>query len=212
MIRILLLFFVLLSTADAQALNVPLESYFTLEEIKAAQTAADHPKMKDTEKQMVTVLNLVRLYPKKFAREYLPAVVKKAEYIEVSAAYEELVKELLNGEPLEPLSPDDFLSKHAQIHAKDMGRSGQAGHNSSGGKTFNMRMAPMQKRYSGVAENCQYGFKDAAEIVVDLLIDDGIPERGHRRNILDPAFNLIGVSVEPHKKFDVNCVQIFGVL
>lgn len=184
--------------------------YFTAEELKTAQTARDDHSLSEKEKQMITVMNLARLYPEKFARDYLPAVVKKAERIEVNETYKELVGVLLKQNPLAPLHPDGFLYKHARTHAKDMGKSGQSGHTSSGGKTFNMRMAPMQNRYKGVAENCQYGFKDAAEVIVDLLIDEGVPSRGHRKNILDPVFNRVGVSFESHKKFEVNCVHIFG--
>ncbi len=197
-----------LSAAQAQKVNPA--DYFSIEELKAAQTADEHNSLSEVEKQTIAVMNLARLYPKKFAREYLPAVVEKSERLKPGAAYEELIEELLSHKPGSPLLPDDFLYKHARTHAKDMGTSAKSGHNSSGGKTFIMRMAPMEKRYQGVAENCQYGFKDAAEIVVDLLIDKGVPSRGHRKNILDPLFNRVGVSFEPHKKFEFNSVHIFA--
>jgi uncharacterized protein YkwD len=48
--------------------------------------------------------------------------------------------------------------------------------------------------------------------VLQLLIDEGIEDLGHRNNILNPRFNSIGVSIKPHKSYDYNCVMSFGML
>lgn len=60
------------------------------------------------------------------------------------------------------------------------------------------------KRYCGwgirIGENCQFGATPDGghEAVLQLLIDDGIATRGHRKNIFNPDYAYIGVGVAPH--------------
>ena len=73
------------------------------------------------------------------------------------------------------------------------------------------RFAPLRGNpYQGWAENCSYGYQDALSIVITLLIDDGIKDLGHRKNILNESYNSVGVAIRPHKKYRVNCVIDFG--
>lgn len=34
-----------------------------------------------------------------------------------------------------------------------------------------------------------------------MIVDDGKPDRGHRHNVFDPDYKLVGVYVGVHKKF-----------
>jgi hypothetical protein len=43
-------------------------------------------------------------------------------------------------------------------------------------------------------------------MVMALLIDDGIPSRGHRKNILNPSYGLIGVAAGQHPEYRIVCV------
>jgi len=61
-----------------------------------------------------------------------------------------------------------------------------------------------------VGENCSYGFETAIDIVLSLLIDEGVKNKGHRQNILSEDFNSIGVAIRPHITYRVNCVMDFG--
>ena len=45
---------------------------------------------------------------------------------------------------------------------------------------------------------------------MQLLVDDKVPNFGHRKNILNPAFKKVGVSIRPHKVYHYNCVMEFG--
>jgi len=76
---------------------------------------------------------------------------------------------------------------------------------------FKERFEPlMGKPYLHVGENCSYGYERAIDIVLTLLIDEGIKNLGHRNNILGPDFNSVGVAIRPHKTYRVNCVMDFG--
>jgi uncharacterized protein YkwD len=45
---------------------------------------------------------------------------------------------------------------------------------------------------------------------MQLLIDDGIESLGHRKNILEPKYQWIGIAIEPHKTYRTNCVMDFA--
>lgn len=47
--------------------------------------------------------------------------------------------------------------------------------------------------------------------MIQLLVDDGSTSRGHRKNILNPAFNYIGVFTGDHSEFgNVSCIDYAG--
>jgi hypothetical protein len=62
----------------------------------------------------------------------------------------------------------------------------------------------------GCAENISYGHDDPFSIVAQLLVDDGVPSRGHRKNLLTPSFQRVGVAVGPHAKYGKMCTQNFA--
>jgi hypothetical protein len=42
------------------------------------------------------------------------------------------------------------------------------------------------------------------------LVDDGVPDRGHLKNIMDKAFGKTGVAIGPHKTYGTVCVMDFA--
>jgi uncharacterized protein YkwD len=60
-----------------------------------------------------------------------------------------------------------------------------------------------------ISENIQYGrAANAREVIADLFIDDGVADRGHRRNALDPNVRVAGVSCGPHATYGQMCVIV----
>jgi len=92
------------------------------------------------------------------------------------------------------------------------GKTGSIGHSSSDGTPFSQRVRKKAKAAGMIAENCDYGNQTALDSVIGLLIDDGIESLGHRKNILEPKFQWIGIAIEPHKKYGTNCVMDFAEL
>ena len=101
------------------------------------------------------------------------------------------------------------LSKCAKNHAIEMGKTGKIGHDSSNGKSFSKRIKDCWSS-NAVGENCDYGNESGIDIFMSLLIDDGVPSLGHRKNILSNLFTHLGLSVQPHKVYGTNCVMDFG--
>ncbi len=63
----------------------------------------------------------------------------------------------------------------------------------------------------GICLEClAFGFRHPRNIVLQLLIDDGVPSRGHRLSLLDPNFTVMGVGFQPHKFQNYVCVLDFA--
>jgi uncharacterized protein YkwD len=161
------------------------------------------------EKKLIQLINLARLdgnaFMKRIAIPYIKANDKDDdEYVEG------LYADLMRTKNLHLLKPLEALHKSAAHHAQDMGAKGQLGHDSSDGTTFVMRIHKFHKPVT-VSENINYGYSDAVSIIMEMLIDEGVPDRTHRHNILGKTFNHVGVSIKAHKMMEFNCVMDFSV-
>lgn len=108
------------------------------------------------------------------------------------------------------LLPDEGLIRMAKTHAADLkSRGGIISHQSSSGKGFVDRIKEVGGYRCG-AENVFVGTPQALEVLILLLIDKGVRDKGHRKNLLDPSFTLMGVSFVETGKGKVILVQNFG--
>ncbi len=159
--------------------------------------------------EIVSILNAVRTDPQNFIVEYLSPYIEKNNLAENKYAIS-LTTELKSGKKIGSLQLSPTISKVSKAHAVDMGSKGKVGHNSSDGTTFDKRLRQRAKAGGAIGENCDYGNEKPIDIVMSLLIDDGIESLGHRKNILEPRFKWIGIAIEPHKKYRVSCVMDFA--
>lgn len=176
-------------------------------DVATLNTAVDLPYLTNAEKDVILLLNEVRTNPRKFAEAYMKD--KQSESSEAKECY----RELISTTPRPALLPSRALCLSARDHAKDMGENDMTGHVSSDGATATQRVERYGKfigMYNGPWENCSYGFDDPLDIVLQLLVDQGVPSRGHRKNILEPHIHFVGVSIQPHKTYRFNCVMDFA--
>jgi|SRR5579859_962872 len=158
--------------------------------------------------EVLKLINEVRTDPQTFLQARLLPYLKEHEMEDNSYA-KSLIDNLRTARKINPLQASPLLEKTARSHAMDMGSKGTMGHDSSNGTSFVNRV---RKKIKGgmIAENCDYGNSDPIDIVMSLLIDDGIASLGHRKNLLHPQLNWIGIAIEKHKTYGTNCVMDFA--
>jgi uncharacterized protein YkwD len=59
-------------------------------------------------------------------------------------------------------------------------------------------------------ENISYGKSSARDVVLALIIDDGLPARKHRQNIFNPSFNYAGAAFSRNARFGTMCSMDFA--
>lgn len=118
-------------------------------------------------------------------------------------AVQECIVFLQNQQPLYPLAWSDPLASAAQDHAEDLGSRGLVTHQGPNGTTLKMRIEKYAKWKNLLGENMTFGIDDPIEILLQLLIDDGVQGRGHRNNIFTAAFSLVGIHFAHHVKYSI---------
>jgi uncharacterized protein YkwD len=126
--------------------------------------------------------------------------------VEGAAAVLEAVRALRGQASLPPLDFSDALSRAAEDHVRDQGPKGVTGHDGSDGSTVQGRIERYGTWRITISENIDYGSATARDVVMALVIDDGVPNRGHRRNILDPQIRVAGAACGPHQQYRMMCV------
>lgn len=128
------------------------------------------------EQQVLDEINLVRTNPKAYIT-YIDVYLgdMDSDASERSAA-NELKNELKKMVPLRPLVFSKQLYQSCKNHGSYVSKTKKFVHSKG-----------------DYAENIQYGQSEVRNAVIDLLIDDGIPSRGHRKNILNPKNKYFAV-------------------
>jgi uncharacterized protein YkwD len=114
-------------------------------------------------------------------------------------ALDEAISFLHRAQPLPALSLSSGMSRAAADHCNEQA-GGQIGHGDPVG-----RMNRYGRWGASWGENVSYGKSSARDIVIALIIDDGLPGRKHRKNIFNPAFNIAGAAYGSHARYRSVC-------
>ncbi|MEI7472038.1 MAG: CAP domain-containing protein [Chitinophagaceae bacterium] len=168
----------------------------------ACNTAKDIKYMTAKEKEVIYILNLIRSNPSLFAKTVLAAYPEKGNQPWLSALdnYKTLVDTLLVLPPLNLLKPDYRCYQSAYCHAQSCSKKGLMGHD--------RKTAECEKKTYFNGECIDYGFQDPLDILLHLMIDEGVPSLGHRL-ICISSYNGIGVSIQNHKSYTYSTVLDF---
>jgi uncharacterized protein YkwD len=174
-------------------------------------------------RQILEEINLARAEPLKFAgflRELrkrfrgkvyqMPGSATLVQTIEGVDAVDEAILFLSHQKPLPPLAWSTELAAAADELIREQGRSGAVGHSEAGSSGIRERSEHHGIWMEWIGESIAYGPNDPRIMVMRLLIDDGTPDRGHRKNQFDPDFANAGVSCGPHPHYGSMCVIDFS--
>ncbi|MDR4497288.1 MAG: CAP domain-containing protein [Candidatus Scalindua sp.] len=178
--------------------------------------------LRNLESEVVREINLARMEPQKYSslmQDLLPLyegnLFKRPGRITILtkegvSAVNEAIEFLNSATPLKPLKLSRGMSRGAMDHVKDVGPGGTLGHKGSDNSRTSERVNRYGKWGRRLGENISYGRKSAREIVISLIVDDGVSSRGHRENIFNSSFNFIGVACGYHAVFDMMCVTTYA--
>lgn len=180
----------------------PLSSYdvkWNEARFSVCNTAKNIKYLNAEEKNLIWILNMIRLDPQLF----LNTVVIKADFWgqnKSSSYFKSLIADLKKLKPNDlPLLPDSAAFVSARCHAVQAGKRGYVGHE----RTHSDCVADFY------AECCEYGNRTALNILMNLLIDEGIASLGHRITCLSPGYSRLGVCIRPHITYGTNTVMDF---
>jgi uncharacterized protein YkwD len=181
-----------------------------------ALVAADRPP--SLEAAVLDELNYVRANPQRYAdelRDYralfdgrvvrLPGDPVGEVTREGIYAVDEAIAFLDRQKPLPPLERGELLERAARDFAEEQGETGRNGHRSADGAMPGDRV----KRRGGdifVSETISYGYDEHHAVVRQLVIDDGVPGRGHRALIFATGNRFAGVGCGAHPTVRYLCV------
>jgi len=195
--------------------------------ISLLDTARSVNYLSDVEKDVALELNKARSNPQKYAEMYIKPRLAYFDGSYNGRAYsepgkvtlltnegkkavEECYNVLSGTKGVSVLKPSLGISQAARNHVQEQGKRGTTGHDRADGSSFSNVMNRYGRWSGSCAENISYGVGDGRGIVIQLLIDDGTSSRGHRKNILNSSYGVVGVAVGAHAKYGQMCVMDFA--
>lgn len=132
--------------------------------------------------------NYARTKPAEYAERFI-----KPHFGKTQGYAERCYKEMTAMQPVGKLRLDERCCQASQWFAEDLVKSGKIGHVGSDGSSSSDRLRRVGVKWIACAENCSWGVPDARGVLVQLLIDEGVQNEGHRKNILSPNYMIMGV-------------------
>jgi uncharacterized protein YkwD len=123
---------------------------------------------------------------------------------EGAPAVDEAINFLRSVSPRSPLNFSSGMSRAAADHCAHQTGGGMS-HRGAGGSSTGDRINRYGAWSGAWGENLACGRSGAREIVMALIIDDGLRSRKHRANIFNPSFNYAGAAVGPHAIYRTIC-------
>ncbi len=198
--------------------RIVLSALATVLPLTVAMAAPATPDYARAEAEVLAVLNDARANPQAYVRhlaayraQFTGRVVTLPEsrltYVtrEGTAPVDEAAGLLATMESQSALQAAPILATAASDHVDEQSRSGRIGHASPSGARAGDRAA---RRGGGrmVTEVIAYGAFSAADVVRQLIVDDGVADRGHRSAVFARHLRYAGIACGPHPRFRTVCV------
>lgn len=173
--------------------------------------------------RVLAEINLARTEPQNYAgflREFrrqfegknyrMPCSRTFVRTSEGGKAVDEAIRFLSRQRPLSRFAWSAGLAAAAAELVADEGETGAIGHMGSQSGGMRERIERHGTWEGQIGENIGYGPGEARLIVMQLIVDDGVPDRGHRKNLFTRAFGVAGVACGSHPRFGNMCVIDFA--
>jgi uncharacterized protein YkwD len=202
---------------DIRPANCTLERWPGNQQVIAIAIASNSVTPSKIEREIISEMNIARTNPQSYAnvaiawrQKFQGNRVKLSERLfletkEGTAAVDEAISFLKSAPAVPSLTPSPGLSLAARDRMMQ-GMSGNIAHVGTDGSTPFDRMARYGKFKQIAGENIAFGADSARAVVRDLIIDDGVPNRGHRTNMFRQQYRVAGVSCGPHRTYRILCV------
>ena len=168
--------------------------------VSSTDTTVTSYTASDIELAVINEINYARTKPNDYVLNRLSTRYTANATESYKLALDEVIDQMGKMSALPALEEADGLGKCATEWVNVSGPKGTVGHDSNISARFRKYCT-----YNTLGENCSYGYSTAQDIVAELLIDDGVEDRGHRQNILKTSFTHVGVAVGSHKKYKTMC-------
>jgi uncharacterized protein YkwD len=122
-------------------------------------------------------------------------------------AVDEAIRYLRSASPRPALAFSPGMSRGAADHCAAQAGGGMS-HN-AGGSTGS-RISRYGTFSGAWGENISCGRQSARDIVIALIVDDGLRSRKHRENIFSTNFSVAGAASGPHAQYRTICSMAFA--
>lgn len=115
---------------------------------------------------------------------------------------------LENQSPLKKLEKNEGLEKSTKMMLTHIGPKGSVKHE-KGDMSLKKRIKNHVNKSGLMGENLSFGNNKAKAIICQIIIDDGVKSRGHRKNLFEERYNIFGLSCGYHKVYGTATVFNF---
>ena len=178
----------------------------TADDTSVIRTSSKTVSASDFELSIIAEVNLMRSNPREYAEKYIKPLINSRS----SSYWTSCVRDMSAISSLGTLEYAEGLYKMAKAHSSTQGKTRETGHDRTNGSDFSSELNKYGKSYSYAGENISYGAETARDILIQLLVDDGVSSLGHRKNLLSKEFTAVGISYDTHKAYRHMCVMDFA--
>ncbi len=169
-------------------------------------------------KDLLTEHNILRTNPKSYIEKlekcrdlfhdnvYHQPGEDPLQTYEGKAAIEEAIEFLKKQEKVPKLEVKEEISKACRDHINDIGPKGLTTHEGSDGSNISDRLEKHCEWDGACAENIDFGFKKPENILINMLVDDGVKQRYQRINLFNKDLKYFGAAVGEHKNYGICAV------